>query len=60
MEDVIKLNIDFNSVFYPNSKIFKHFKWPCNVGDDLYDAYLAITGEAGSEDSRFGVPECMF
>lgn len=49
-----------SSLFFILIVNFRHFKWLCNVCDVLYDAYFAIAGEAGSEDSRFGVPKGCF
>ncbi len=42
--DIVKFPIDIKSCFYSNTSIFRHFLWPCNIGDDNYSVDLMLGG----------------
>lgn len=45
IEDIIEFPIIFKSCFYNNTSIFRHFLWPCNIGDDDYYVDLMLGGD---------------
>lgn len=55
LDDIVSITIDCESVYYPGTKDFKHFMWPCNVGDDVHDASFVLCSETAMNDSRIGM-----
>lgn len=53
IDDVVDIPIDFATAVRPGTNTVRHFAWPCNIGDEIA---MVLAGEAGSEDSRLGVP----
>lgn len=55
INDIIDIPINFNSVYYPNSNVERHFMWPFIVSDQEYGASFIIGGDSLATDSRIGV-----
>lgn len=45
ISDVVDFPIDIKSCFYANTSKFRHFLWPCNVGDDDFSVDIMLGGD---------------
>ena len=50
INEVVDLRIDLLSHIYPNTKMFRHPLWPCNVSDEV-DGGVAVLTSGSSLDS---------
>lgn len=55
INETVKIPLDFGSSYYPGTEIVRDFLWPCNVGDEWYNASFIIGGDGMMSDSRVGV-----
>ena len=55
LDDVVRVSIESESVYYPGTKEFRHFMWPCNIGDGVHDAWGVFGSEKAVSDSRIGI-----
>ena len=55
LDDIVRVSIESESVYYPGTNVFRHFMWPCNIGDDVHDASMVLGSETAVSDSRIGI-----
>ena len=49
IEQVIDMKIDLSSHIYPNTNMFRHYLWPCNVSDEIDDGAVVLTSGSASD-----------
>lgn len=54
--DIVEFPIDLKSCFYANTSKFRHFLWPCNIGDDSYSVDFML----GGNDTIVGIQKKGF
>lgn len=56
ISDTIIFPIPMKSCFYNKTSVYRHFLWPCNVGDDDYSVDMMLAGDEtiiGIQNSGF-------
>lgn len=54
IEELVEIQLDFSSAFYPNTNVFRHEKWPCNISDDDFGIPALLCSSSAAQYSAYG------
>lgn len=54
IEELVEIQLDLNSAFYPNTNVLRHEKWPCYISDDDFGVPALLCSSSAAKDSTYG------